>query len=46
MTLADIKAGDKVTVRYSETDGKNTAKSIILGGMAKKTKKTKAAPKS
>ena len=29
-TLADVKAGDKVTVKYSETDGKMTAKSIAI----------------
>jgi len=29
-TLADIKAGDKVTVKYSETDGKMTAKTIAI----------------
>ncbi len=29
-TLADVKVGDKVTVRYAEMDGKNIAKSIII----------------
>jgi PDZ domain-containing secreted protein len=29
-TLADIKAGDKVKVKYSETDGKMMAKSIAI----------------
>jgi len=29
-TLADLKAGDKVTVKYTETDGKNMAKSIEI----------------
>ena len=28
--LADIKAGNKVTVKYAEADGKNTAKSIDI----------------
>jgi len=26
--LADVKAGDKVTAKYTEADGKNTAKSV------------------
>ncbi|MBI5676275.1 MAG: hypothetical protein HZC48_10700 [Nitrospirae bacterium] len=36
--LADIKAGDKVVVRYTEADGKNTAKRIdlVLAPAAKK----------
>ena len=29
-TIADVKAGDKVTVKYSEADGKNTAKSVEM----------------
>ena len=29
-TLADVKAGDKVTVRYTEADGKNMAKSVAI----------------
>lgn len=29
-TLADIKVGDKVTVNYTEAEGKNTAKSIDI----------------
>ena len=29
-TLADVKAGDKVTLKYSEADGKMTAKSIAI----------------
>ena len=28
--LADVKAGDKATVKYAETDGKNVAKSIVV----------------
>jgi ribosomal protein S1 len=46
-SLADVKAGDKVTVKYTETDGKMTAKSIaIKGAMMKHEKKMeeKAAP--
>ena len=46
ITLAGIKAGDRVTVRYSEAGGKNVARSVILGGAARKSKKTRkpAAP--
>lgn len=29
-TLADVKAGDKVTVHYKEIEGKNIAKSIAI----------------
>jgi Na+-transporting methylmalonyl-CoA/oxaloacetate decarboxylase gamma subunit len=36
----DIKAGDKVTVKYTEADGKNVAKSV------KKAAAKKAAPKA
>lgn len=28
--LADVKVGDKATVKYNEMDGKNVAKSIIV----------------
>jgi Cu/Ag efflux protein CusF len=35
-SLADVKAGDKVTVHYTEADGKMTAKSIAIKGAAKK----------
>lgn len=28
--LTDVKVGDKVTVKYTEMDGKNVAKSIIV----------------
>lgn len=28
--LADVKVGDKATVKYTEMDGKNVAKSIIV----------------
>jgi Cu/Ag efflux protein CusF len=42
-TLADIKAGDKVSVKYSETDGKMTAKSIAIKP-AEKMMEKKAAP--
>ncbi len=50
-SLEDVKAGDKVTVRYTEADGKMTARSIAIRGVMKKheMKKTekkmeKAAP--
>jgi hypothetical protein len=42
-TLADIKAGDKVTVKYSDADGKMTAKSIAIKP-AEKMMEKKAAP--
>jgi ribosomal protein S1 len=29
-TLADVKVGEKVSTRYSEVEGKNVAKSIML----------------
>ena len=29
-TLADLKAGDKVTVKYTEADGKKMAKSVAI----------------
>ena len=38
--LADVKVGDKVTVKYKEMDGKNVATSIA----AKKAAKKEAAP--
>jgi len=39
-SLADVKAGDKVTVKYAEMDGKNVAKSIMVSAApAKKEKK-------
>jgi ribosomal protein S1 len=47
-TLADVKAGDKVTVHYKEVDGKNVAKSVAIKpaeAMEKKAKK-KAAKKA
>jgi len=42
-TLADVKAGDKATVKYVEMDGKNTAKSIVVSAAPAKKEK-KAAP--
>jgi len=41
-TLADVKVGDKVSVRYSEVEGKNVAKSVMMHA-AKPTAKKKAA---
>ena len=38
-TLADVMAGVKVTAKYFEQDGKNTAKSIDVKAAAKKEKK-------
>jgi Cu/Ag efflux protein CusF len=35
-SLEDVKAGDKVTVHYTEADGKMTAKSIAIKGAMKK----------
>ncbi|MDD5153578.1 MAG: hypothetical protein PHR03_02760 [Desulfovibrionales bacterium] len=29
-SLADVKVGDKIAVRYSEIDGKNLAESIVI----------------
>jgi Cu/Ag efflux protein CusF len=44
--LAKVKAGDKVEAKYTEADGKNTAKSVkkATAKMAEKEKKEKAAP--
>lgn len=44
-TLADVKVGDKVTVKYAEMDGKNMAKSVVVGAAPAKTEK-KEAPKA
>jgi ribosomal protein S1 len=41
--LADVKVGDKVTVKYSEADGKMTAKSVAIK-MAEKKAEKKAEP--
>ena len=39
-TLADVKAGDKVTVKYTEAEGKNTATKVeIMAAPAKKEPK-------
>lgn len=44
-SLADVKMGDKVTVKYAEMDGKNVAKSIMVSAApAKKEMKKEAAP--
>jgi len=43
--LADVKMGDKVTVKYKETDGKNVATSVVGKKAAeKKMEKKPAAP--
>ena len=46
-TLADVKAGDKVSVKYTEAEGKNMAKSIAIkpaAMMEEKKMEKKAAP--
>ena len=44
-SLADVKMGDKVTVKYAEMDGKNVAKSIMVSAApAKKEAAPAAAP--
>jgi len=48
-TLEDVKAGAKVTVKYTEAEGKNTAKSVMMKAAKKmekkeKTEKKEAAP--
>jgi ribosomal protein S1 len=42
-TLADVKAGDKVTVKYTEADGKNVAKSVSIAPAKAEEKKAPAA---
>ena len=46
--LADVKAGDKVTVKYTEAEGKNMAKSVAIHEAKKaepaKTMEKKAEP--
>ena len=45
-TLADVKAGDKVTAKYTTADGKNTAKAVKVAKKAeKKAVEKKAEPK-
>lgn len=41
-TLADVKAGDKVEVKYTTADGKNTAKSVMKKASADKKKKNES----
>ena len=45
-SLADVKAGDKVTAKYAEMDGKNVAKSIVVSATPAKKEMMKetAAP--
>jgi len=43
--LADVKVGDKVTVKYTEVDGKNVAKSIAIKPAEKKAEPAKPAEK-
>jgi ribosomal protein S1 len=42
-TLADVKTGDKITVRYTEADGKNTAVTIAMKAAPMMKKEEKAA---
>lgn len=44
-TLADVKVGDKVTVKYKEVEGKNIAKSIAIKPAEKKAQPTKPSEK-
>jgi len=44
-TLADVKAGDKVTAKYTEADGKNTAKSVKKAEAKAEEKKAPAEKK-
>jgi ribosomal protein S1 len=44
--LGDVKAGDKVTVKYAEMDGKNVAKSIVVSAAPAKKAEKKEAPKA
>jgi len=39
--LADVKAGDKVTVKFTEVEGKNVAKSIAIHEAEKKAEPAK-----
>jgi len=41
--LADVKVGDKVTVKFSEADGKMTAKSVAIKMAEKKAEPAKKA---
>ena len=39
--IADVKVGDKVTVKFSEADGKMTAKSVAIKAAEKKAEPAK-----
>ena len=39
--LADVKAGDKVTVKYTEAEGKNMAKSVAIHAPEEKAEPVK-----
>jgi thioredoxin-dependent peroxiredoxin len=41
--IADVKVGDKVTVKFSEADGKMTAKSVAIKAAEKKAEPAKKA---
>jgi Cu/Ag efflux protein CusF len=40
-TIADVKVGDKVSVKFSEADGKMTAKSVAIKAAEKKAEPAK-----
>ena len=43
-TLADVMAGDKVTVKYTEAEGKNVAKSVAIKAAEAAPAEKKAEP--
>ncbi|MDI6889959.1 MAG: hypothetical protein QMC83_03325 [Thermodesulfovibrionales bacterium] len=43
--LADVKVGDKVTVKYTEVEGKNVAKSVAIKPAPKKAEPAEPAKK-
>jgi len=43
-TLADVMAGNKVTVKYTEVNGKNVAKSIAIKAAETEPAEKKAEP--
>jgi Cu/Ag efflux protein CusF len=45
-TIADVKVGDKVTVKFSEADGKMTAKSVAIKAAEKKAEPAKTEKKA
>ncbi len=43
--MIGLKAGDKVSVKYTEADGKNTAKAVKMAPAKEEMKKTEPAAK-